>query len=36
MSSAAEAELVAIFTNCHEAILARHELKEMGHKQPHH
>ena len=32
MSSAAEAELGAIFINCKEAIPARQELEEMGHK----
>ena len=34
MSSAAEAELGALFINCREAIPARHALKIMGHKQP--
>ena len=34
MSSAAEAELGALFINCREAIPARHALEEMGHKQP--
>ena len=34
MSSAAEAELGALFINCREAIPARHTLNAMGHKQP--
>ena len=34
MSLAAEAELVAPFINCKEAITAHQELEEMGHKQP--
>ena len=34
MSSAAEAELAALFINCQEAVPARHSLEEMGHKQP--
>ena len=34
MSSAAEAELGALYLNCHEAIPARHTLEEVGHKQP--
>ena len=34
MSSAAEAELSALFINCREAVPARHTLEEMGHKQP--
>ena len=34
MSSAAEAELGALFINCREAIPARHALIEMGHPQP--
>ena len=34
MSSAAEAELAALFINCREAVPARHALEEMGHKQP--
>ena len=34
MSSAAEAELGALFINCREAIPARHALLEMGHPQP--
>ena len=34
MSSAAEAELGALFINCREAVPARHTLEEMGHKQP--
>ena len=34
MSSAAEAELGALFINCHEAIPEQHALEEMGHKQP--
>ena len=34
MSSAAEAELGALFLNCREAISARHALEIMGHKQP--
>ena len=33
MSSAAEAELSALFINCREAIPARQALSEMGHKQ---
>ena len=33
MSSAAEAELSALFINCREAIPARQALEEMGHKQ---
>ena len=33
MSSTAEAELGALFINCHEAIPARHTLIEMGHPQ---
>ena len=35
MSSAAEAELSALFINCREAIPSRQALEEMGHKQPH-
>ena len=34
MSSAAEAELGALYINCREAIPARHQLEEMGHPQP--
>ncbi len=34
MSSAAEAELDALYINAQEAIPMRHLLKEMGHKQP--
>ena len=34
MSSAAEAELGALYINCREAIPARHALEYMGHKQP--
>ena len=34
MSSAAEAELGAMFINAREAIPARKTLEEMGHKQP--
>ena len=34
MSSAAEAELGALFINAREAIPMRHLLEEMGHKQP--
>ena len=34
MSSAAEAELGALFINCRKAIPARHTLIEMGHPQP--
>ena len=34
MSSAAEAELVALFINCRKATPARHALRIMGHKQP--
>ena len=34
MSSAAEAELGALFINCKEAIPARQSLEEMGNKQP--
>ena len=34
MSSAAEAELGALYINCREAIPARQLLEEMGHKQP--
>ena len=33
MSSAAEAELCALFINCHEDVPARITLEEMGHKQ---
>ena len=36
MSSVAEAELWTLFINCREAILARHALKIIGHKQPPH
>jgi len=34
MSSAAEAELGALFINYREAVPARHTLEEMGHNQP--
>ena len=34
MSSAAEAELGALYINCREAVPARHALEAMGHKQP--
>ena len=34
MSSAAEAELAALFINCQEVVPAPHALEEMGHKQP--
>ena len=34
MSSAAEAELSALFINCREAIPSRQALSKMGHKQP--
>ena len=34
ISSAAEAELGSLFINYREAILERHELENMGHKQP--
>ena len=34
MSSAAEAELGALYINCREAIPARQVLEEMGHPQP--
>ncbi|KAL3781993.1 hypothetical protein HJC23_013821 [Cyclotella cryptica] len=34
MSSAAEAELGALYINARETILLRHLLEEMGHKQP--
>ena len=34
MSSATEAELGALYINCHEAIPARHLLETMGHHQP--
>ena len=34
MSSAAEAELGALYINCCEAIPARHLLEAMGHRQP--
>ena len=34
MSSAAEAELGALYINSREAIPQRHLLEEMGHKQP--
>ena len=34
MSSAAEAELGALFINCSEAIPARHTLIKIGHPQP--
>ena len=34
MSSAAEAEIGALYINCRAAIPARHTLTEMGHPQP--
>ena len=34
LSSAAEAEVGALFINCREAVPARHVLKFLGHKQP--
>ena len=34
MSSAAEADICALFINCREAVPARHTLDKMGHKQP--
>ncbi len=34
MSSAAEAEVGALYINCRETIPARHTLKFMGHPQP--
>lgn len=34
MSSAAEAEIAALYINAREAIPMRHLLEEMGHKQP--
>jgi hypothetical protein len=34
MSSAAEAEIGALYINCKEAILAWHALQYLGHKQP--
>jgi hypothetical protein len=34
MSSAAEAEVGALYINCREAIPAHHTLKFMGHPQP--
>ena len=34
MSSAAEAEIGALYINCREAIPSRHTLKFLGHKQP--
>ncbi len=34
MSSAAEAELGALYINAHEAVPMRQLLAEMGHKQP--
>ncbi len=34
MSSAAEAEIGALYINCKEAIPARHALEFLGHKQP--
>ena len=33
MSYAAEAKIAALFINCREAVPARHDLEEMGHKQ---
>ena len=34
MSSAAEAEIGALYVNAREAVPMRHQLEEMGHKQP--
>ena len=34
MSSAAEAELVSLYINGKEYIIAQHTLEKMGHKQP--
>jgi hypothetical protein len=34
MSSAAEAEIRALYINCKEAIPAQHTLEYLGHKQP--
>jgi hypothetical protein len=34
MTSAAEAEIGAIYINCQEAVPARHTLEYMGHPQP--
>jgi hypothetical protein len=34
MSSAAEAEIGALYINCREAIPAQHTLEYLGHKQP--
>ena len=34
MSSAAEAEIGALYINCREAVPARHTLKFLGHAQP--
>jgi hypothetical protein len=34
MSLAAEAEVGALFINCHEAVPARHVLEFLGHPQP--
>ena len=34
MSSAAEAELGALYINSREAVLIRHLLEKMGHPQP--
>ncbi len=34
MSSAAEAEVGALYINCREAISANHTLEFMGHPQP--
>ena len=34
MSSAAEAEIGALYINCREAIPARHTLEFLGHPQP--
>ena len=34
LSSAAEAEVGALFINCREAVPARHVLEFLGHKQP--
>ena len=34
MSSTAEAELGALYINCHKAIPAQHLLEAMGHHQP--
>ena len=34
MSSAAEAEIGALFVNCHKSIPSRHTLIDIGHPQP--